>query len=55
MKISGGGGNIEENEEIQVIRVPLEIAKQVLLEDETIQRTADLMFSVLWLLEKKMK
>lgn len=55
MKASEGGGNREEQEEVQAIYIPVERAKEILLYDETQQRLPDLMFSVLWFFEAKCK
>jgi UDP-sugar diphosphatase len=56
MKVSEGGGNISEQEDIEVVYMPIEDARRVLVEeDETVQRCSDLMFSVLWFFEYKVK
>lgn len=53
MKVSEGGGNVFEGEQIALEYIPVDEAKQRLLFDETVQRPSGVLFSVLWFLENK--
>lgn len=52
-KVSAGGGNLLEGERISLEYVPVDQVKQLLLRDETIEKTAVLVFCMYWFFENK--
>lgn len=51
MKVSSGGGNIEEGERIELFYLPVEELNQFIM-DESKHKPADLLFAVSWWLNK---
>lgn len=53
MKVSEGGGNVNEGEQIELEYIPVEDAKRRLLYDENIQRPLGVVFAVSWFFDNK--
>jgi len=53
MKVSEGGGNVDESEQIELEYIPVEDAKRRILYDENLQRPSGVLFGVMWFFENK--